>query len=47
MSSNHVDRTLSTNQKDLNLNIWELAGYKTPPGIAEMVSEQAHFNQPL
>jgi dTDP-4-dehydrorhamnose reductase len=47
MSSNHVDRTLSTNQKDFNLNIWELAGYKTPLGIAEMVSEQAIFNQLL
>jgi dTDP-4-dehydrorhamnose reductase len=46
-SSNRVDRTLSTNQKNFNLNIWELAGYKTPPGIAEMVSEQAIFNQSL
>jgi len=47
ISSNHVDRTLSTNQKDFNSNIWKLAGYKNPPGIEEMVSEQAIFNQPL
>lgn len=47
ISSNHVDRTLSTNKKDFNSNIWKLAGYKNPPGIEEMVSEQAIFNQLL
>jgi dTDP-4-dehydrorhamnose reductase len=47
ISSNHVDRTLSTNQKEFNLNIWELAGYNSPPTIAEMVNEQASFIQSL
>ena len=47
LSSNHVDRTLSTNQKELNSNIWELGGYISPPTIAEMVYEQASFNQLL
>lgn len=34
-----VDRTLSTNNPDLNLKLWKAAGYDNPPTIAEMVEE--------
>jgi dTDP-4-dehydrorhamnose reductase len=32
-----VDRTLSTNQLNLNLHLWKSAGFETPPTISEMV----------
>jgi dTDP-4-dehydrorhamnose reductase len=34
-----VDRTLSTNNPELNLKLWKSAGYDKPPTIQEMVEE--------
>jgi dTDP-4-dehydrorhamnose reductase len=43
-SSNFIDRTLETENEDLNLEIWNMGGYTSLPTIDEMVREQA-FNQ--
>lgn len=32
-----IDRTLSTELQDLNLHLWESAGFASPPSISEMV----------
>lgn len=32
-----IDRTLSTNQVDLNSRLWRIAGFQNPPTISEMV----------
>ncbi len=34
-----VDRTLSTNDPELNLKIWKAAGYDKPPTIKQMIEE--------
>jgi dTDP-4-dehydrorhamnose reductase len=34
-----IDRTLSTNNPELNKNIWNVAGYKRIPTINEMIGE--------
>lgn len=36
-----IDRTLWTNNPDLNLKIWQAAGYDKPPTIEQMVNELA------
>lgn len=36
-----IDRTLSTNNKELNFNIWKSAGYNEPPTVPIMISEMA------
>ena len=36
-----VDRTLATNNPELNARIWKAAGYDTPPTIKQMVEELA------
>ncbi len=41
VSPKRIDRTLSTNDKDLSDSLWALAGYKSPPTVEEMVFEQA------
>ena len=38
-----VDRTLATNQVDLNRAVWQAAGYTEAPGVAQMVEETARF----
>jgi dTDP-4-dehydrorhamnose reductase len=38
-----VDRTLSTNNKKLNRQLWEYAGYVSPPTISKMVKEMANI----
>lgn len=38
-----VDRTLSTNNPELNARIWKAAGYDTPPTIKQMVQELARL----
>lgn len=43
-SSSFIDRTLETEDKDLNREIWNVGGYSTLPTIAEMVREQALAN---
>lgn len=39
-----VDRTLATLNKPLNRQLWEVAGYGSPPSVPEMVAELARFN---
>jgi hypothetical protein len=41
MSNLKVDRTLSTVNPELNKQLWSLAGFDTPPTVAQMVQEQA------
>lgn len=41
VSSSRIDRTLDTTNNDLNLKLWQMAGYSVPPTVAEMVQEQA------
>lgn len=36
-----IDRTLATNNPELNLKLWQAAGYAKPPTIQEMVEELA------
>lgn len=36
-----VDRTLSTNRPETSAELWRLAGYATPPGVADMIREMA------
>jgi dTDP-4-dehydrorhamnose reductase len=33
-----IDRTLSTNQKELNSRLWQCAGFENPPTISEMIN---------
>lgn len=40
-----VDRTLSTNDKELNLRLWKAAGYNRPPTIAQMIKELRDFDE--
>jgi dTDP-4-dehydrorhamnose reductase len=37
-TSNPVDRTLITNNPEMNLRLWSLAGYSQPPSIQEMIN---------
>lgn len=37
----NIDRTLVTNDQKLNQKIWQLAGYKFPPTIKQMIEEYA------
>lgn len=39
-----VDRTLETVSKNLNIEIWQAAGYLSPPTIDEMVAEMAGYS---
>jgi dTDP-4-dehydrorhamnose reductase len=39
-----VDRTLATNQPDLNGALWRDAGYEHPPTVPEMIRELAAFD---
>jgi dTDP-4-dehydrorhamnose reductase len=39
-----VDRTLATINESLNRQLWEAAGYTTPPSVPEMVAELAKFD---
>lgn len=38
-----VDRTLATNNADLNEKLWSAAGYQKPPTVAEMIHEMAPY----
>ncbi len=38
-----IDRTLNTNNVELNRLIWNEAGYASPPSIEQMISEYAGF----
>ena len=45
INSKRIDRTLVTNNLDLNDSLWLQAGYSSPPTIEEMVFEQAELKQ--
>jgi dTDP-4-dehydrorhamnose reductase len=38
-----IDRTLATENKEINKKLWEMAGYEVPPTVEKMVREQAEF----
>jgi len=38
-----IDRTLSTVNPELNRQIWQAAGYETPPSVPEMIAEVAQY----
>lgn len=38
-----IDRTLSTENKELNKKIWKAAGYPTPPTVEDMVEELSNL----
>lgn len=38
-----IDRTLSTNNPELNLRLWQAAGYVEPPTIEQMLTELAEL----
>lgn len=38
-SGKTIDRTLETSDKDFNSEIWNAAGYQTPPTIQQMIQE--------
>lgn len=42
-SSKIINRTLETINPELNLKLWELAGFSTIPSIENMVLEQSNF----
>ena len=42
-SSETIDRTLATENKEINKKLWEMAGYEEPPTVEKMVREQAEF----
>ncbi len=39
-----VDRTLATSQPELNVSLWQAAGYAQPPSVPEMIRELAAFD---
>lgn len=39
-----VDRTLSTSHPEVNLAIWQAAGYRRPPSTVEMVREMSRYD---
>jgi dTDP-4-dehydrorhamnose reductase len=43
-ASTVVDRTLDTNQPDLNREVWNAAGYQEAPSVPDMIQELADFN---
>jgi len=38
-ASEVIDRTLATTNPELNLKLWQVAGYKRPPTIKQMIQE--------
>ena len=38
-----IDRTLATENREINKKLWEMAGYEEPPTVEKMVREQAEF----
>lgn len=39
-----IDRTLATNQPDVNVALWKAAGYDRPPTVPEMIRELGGFD---
>ena len=38
-----IDRTLSTKNQDLNLSIWNSAGFINPPSVEEMIKDLGKY----
>ena len=38
-----IDRTLATENEELNSKLWKFAGYEEPPSVEMMVEEQARY----
>jgi len=38
-----IDRTLDTTRPDVNLALWQAAGYSTPPTVTEMILELGQY----
>ena len=38
-----IDRTLTTNTEQANRQLWDAAGYSSPPTVEEMVAEVADY----
>jgi dTDP-4-dehydrorhamnose reductase len=47
ISSVKVDRTLETINPELNMKLWQMAGYQEIPSVPLMVREQAEFAQSI
>ena len=43
VSSPLIDRTLATENEELNNKLWKFAGYEEPPTVELMVEEQAKY----
>jgi dTDP-4-dehydrorhamnose reductase len=43
VASSVIDRTLSTINPELNLQLWQAAGYVTPPTVPDMIAEVAKY----
>ena len=39
-----IDRTLETNDRDLNGRLWDAAGYAEPPTVPAMIEELGAFD---
>lgn len=39
-----IDRTLSTNNKEMNEKLWKAAGYRKAPSLEEMIRELSEYN---
>ncbi len=39
-----IDRTLDTNRKEMNQELWSIAGYNVPPTVEEMIKELSLYN---
>lgn len=42
-AADRIDRTLQTQNPDLNRAIWQAAGYEQPPGVVQMIHELSNF----
>ena len=43
LSSNYINRSLSTINEEINLTLWKLAGYTQPPTIEDLIIESKSF----
>lgn len=46
-AENVIDRTLATNNVELNRHLWKAAGYNQPPTVPEMIAELSEYDYRL
>ena len=46
-AKNVIDRTLATNNQELNRLLWKAAGYDRPPAVSEMITELGLYDYRL